>query len=744
MKKINVALVGNPNCGKTTLFNKLTRSFHKVANYPGVTVDIREGSYKYKNQAISFVDLPGIYSLSVHSKEEIIARDYILRERPDFIVNIVDACNLENSLYLTTELMELEVPIILVLNKMDLAEKRGVQIDVEKLSKLLEVTIVETVGAKSIGIEDLLKVITSKREKREKGIFIPFSKEVEESLKDIELLLENDLKKRWKAIKLLENEGDFKPEEAHLKELVLTCRKKIEKKASVEEIISRDRHRYISQLVKDLLKAPVEQKDTFSDKIDRFILNRFLGIPIFLVVIYLVFQLTFSLGAYPTLLLEDVFDKVTVWILKNWQSQSYLRSLLVDGIISGVGSVLAFVPNILLLFIGISLLEESGYMARVAYLMDRIMHKIGLHGRSFLPFIIGFGCTVPAIMSTRILENKRDRLTTILVLPFISCSAKLAVFTLLIPSFFSAKEGGIVLFLLYFIGIFLAIVFIKIFRKTLFKGSNIPFIMDMPSYQVPSMKCILISTWDKAGIYVKKAGTFILAFSIVFWFLSVMPKDSANEKKYEKALTILENSQREKIDKIDMSSKADLLQIFNQQISTMRYVKNFKLDLLKGVKEKSPHTKKELGIVQNEFNQTLNLLKEEKYKNQLEYSFIGRLGRIMQPIFQPLGFDWKIDTALLGALSAKEVFISQLSIIFSVGGESSNVRMLQNKLKANYTPIVGFCILLFMLISAPCIATIAMTKKETSSYKWAFFQIAFFTILAYVVTLIVFQTSRLF
>ena len=735
-KNIKVVLCGNPNCGKTTIFNKLTKSLYKVANYPGVTVDIKEGISEIDGNKIEVIDLPGIYSLSAHSKEEIIARDYILKEKPDLIINIIDSSNLKRSLYLTTELMELEVPIILVCNKKDLASYHGIEIDFEKLSSLLEVKIVETIASKSIGIEDILKIALDvvKNKNDSKGIFIHFSKEIDSCLSEIQNHLENEPRARLRSIKLLEDDKEYKIDDEILNKVVSEQKNKIKDKKSIEEIISLDRHLFLQKLVLSVLKKQYEHKETLSDKLDHFFTHKYFGLPIFLAIIFLIFQFTFFIGSYPTIFLEKFFDKISYFILNIWTAPSLLRSLVVDGIINGVGSVLVFVPNILLLFIAITILEESGYMARAALVMDRIMHKIGLHGRSFLPMIIGFGCTVPAIESTRILENKRDRLTTILVLPLISCSAKLAVFTLLIPAFFSAKNSALILFGLYLIGIVLAIVVIKLFRKTLLKGENIPFIMEMPSYQIPSFKNMFISTWEKAGVYVKKAGSFIMLFSIVFWFLSIYPKDEKAEKTF---LTSFKNLQEKTQRDLEKIAPKEVLEDFFIKSEKQKNIKNYKLDL---VKNKSNILEKKIKEIENSFNHSAAFLKEEKAKDQLEYSLVGSVGKALIPVFSPLGFDWRINTALLGAISAKEVFISQLSIIFATGDDYSNIGVLQNKIKSSYSKLQGFCILLFLLISAPCIATIAMTRKETASFKWAFFQIGYLTILAYVITLFIYQT----
>ena len=755
-KKIKVALAGNPNCGKTTLFNKLTKSRHKTGNYPGVTVELCEGNCLYNDLEISILDLPGIYSLTSHSEEEIITRDYITNKKPDVVINIIDASNIERGLYLTTQLMELQVPIILVCNKIDIAKAHDIKIDFEKLSSFLEVSVVPANLIHAEGIEDLLKQIefVSKKKDLSKGIYLKFSQDIENSIYRLESILGNIPRSRWYGIKLIES--DTKINRENFSEDVLNEAEKqnsnIKNKYGIspEEKIAIERNQILSTFIKNISDVIYKHKHTLSDKIDKIVLNKYLGIPIFFLLMYVIFQFTFSVGVYPSIFLQNFFHKLSFLISHIWESDSLFRSLLVDGIIGGVGSVLSFVPNILLLFIAISFLEESGYMARVAYVMDRVMHKIGLHGRSFMPMIIGLGCTVPAIMSTRILENRRDKITTILVLPLVACSAKLAVFTLLIPAFFSPLNSARIVFLLYFIGIVIAILLIKILRRSLFKGENIQFIMDMPHYQMPSLKNILLSTWEKAGLYVKKAGTFILAISIVLWFLSVFP---INKKAHGLYLESYSSKQKQVVLQLSKISdnilSNDLTNEFNDQAGKQRFIRNYSIDLLNNEKvvskiAKRPDISKKIILLQDKFNEEIKTLKNQKNKEQLYDSFMGKIGRGLEFIFAPLGFDWRINTALIGALSAKEVFISQLGIIFAIGEANDNVSMLQKQLNQSYSTLQGFCILLFMLISAPCIATIAMTKKETGLYKWAFIQLGALTVLAYVLTLIVYQIAKVF
>jgi ferrous iron transport protein B len=747
-EEIKVALIGNPNCGKTTIFNKLTKSRHKVGNYPGVTVEKKEGYSHFEGIKISVIDLPGVYSLTSHVKEEVVARDYILREKPDIVVNIVDASHLDRSLYLTTELMELEVPIVLVCNKIDIAKKHKISIDIEKLSTYLEIEAVETIGKKGIGIKEIFKKIVLIKKKKEfsKGIYLKFSKDVEGYLKEMESFLKEDKNKRFYSIKLLEEDPFIT--KLFPKNILEKAKKIMEKfskkeKISLEEKISFERHEFLEKLFLEVVESKEHLKNTVSDKIDKILTNKFLGIPIFFILMFLVFQFTFTVGAYPTNFLSSLFSKITLLVSSFWKSDTLIHSLIVDGIIGGVGSVLVFLPNILLLFIAISLLEESGYMARAAFVMDRVMHKVGLHGKSFLPMLIGFGCTVPAVMSTRILENKRDRLSVILVLPLICCSAKLAVFTLIIPAFFSPLKSAILLFSLYFTGIFFAVLILKVLRKGIFKGDNMQFIMEMPTYQMPSFKGICSHTFERAFIFLKKAGTIILGFSILLWFLSVFPKSKVIEENFEENFSKYRGEMVEKIGKMDNERTSKMVrERFYKESERKKFIRNYNIDLLKYEeiqREVKPKKRKEIITLQNEFNSKTDILKNEKRKSALYHSYIGRFGKAIEPLFKPLGFDWRIDIALFGALSAKEIFISQLGVIFAVGEESFNGVALQKKLRESYSPLTGLCVLLFILISAPCLATIVMTKRETNSWGLAIFQLIGLTLFAYFIAFLVHQ-----
>jgi len=682
-RKITVALAGNPNSGKTTIFNMLTGARQHVGNYPGVTVEKKEGLCKYAGYEIAVVDLPGTYSLTAYSMEELVARNFIIDEQPDVVVDIIDCSNIERNLYLATQLIEMDVPLVLAFNMSDIAKQKGLVFDIEQLSGLLEANIVPTVGNKGKGKTELLNAIieTAKQEKFERIHKVNYGEEIETELAKIETLITNQQQSaqrynsRWLAVKLLEQDSEI-TEKIHNKEVLETVTTSIEHLRTIfgdepEMIIADRRYGVISGACQETIKSTVESRHSRSDMIDAVVINRILGLPIFLLLMYLVFFLTFKFGEYPMGWLEQFFSWAGATIASFWPagSESWLKSLLVDGVIGGVGGVIVFLPNILLLFLAIALLEDSGYMARAAFIMDNIMHKIGLHGKSFIPMLIGFGCSIPAIMGTRILENRRSRLTTIMVIPLMSCGAKLTIYMLIIPAFFPEQWRGPVLWLIYLIGIVLAIICIKLLRLTIFRGETIPFVMELPPYRMPTLKSVLIHMWQRGWMYLRKAGTIILAISIILWAAGSFPKPS------RESLT--------------------------------------------------------------------GLTAEQAQQAKLQYSVIGRFGRAIEPVLKPLGFDWKIGTALIGATAAKEVFVSQLAIVYAVDSGDESSQTLREKLQANYTALTGFCIMLFCLISTPCIATVVMTRQETNSWGWALFQFFGLTVLAYAVTFAVYQLGSL-
>jgi len=682
-KTITVAVAGNPNSGKTTVFNALTGARQHVGNYPGVTVDKKEGSCRHKGYDIKLVDLPGTYSLTAFSIEEVVARNFIVDEHPDVVVDIIDSSNLERNLYLATQLVEMNVPLVLAFNMSDIALHRGMTFDNDKLSRFFNASIVPIIGKKGKGLDELLDVIieTAENPKPKDEHIVHYGNEVEEELSKIQALLGSDHSllethgPRWLALKLLEQDKEIL-EKGFSQDVIEAVDKSVLHLTKItgdgpEILVADRRYGFISGACEETVKTSVETRHTRSDIADNIILNPVLAFPIFAGLMYGVFKLTFQLGDPLMRIIEGFFGWLSGAITGLWPAgaESALQSLIVDGIIGGVGGVIVFVPNIMLLFLAIAILEDSGYMARAAFIMDRIMHKIGLHGKSFIPMLIGFGCSVPAIMGTRVLENRRSRLTTILVIPLMSCGARLPIYVLLIPAFFAPKWHGLAMWSMYMIGVALAILCAKLLRKTLFKGETLPFVMELPPYRVPTLRGLMIHMWDNSWMYLKKAGTILLGISIILWAATSYPKVSE--------------------------------------------------DKLAGLTEEQAQTA------------------------ELRHSIAGRVGGVMEIVVKPLGFDYRIGTALIGALAAKEVFVAQMGIVFSLGEADESSQTLREKLADNYSPLQGFCIMLFCLISAPCVATLAVCKRETGSWRWALFQFCGLTVLAYVITLVVYQAGSL-
>ncbi|MCE5184599.1 MAG: ferrous iron transport protein B [Planctomycetaceae bacterium] len=681
---IRVALAGNPNSGKTTVFNALTGARHHVANYPGVTVEKKEGTITVGDMHVTIVDLPGTYSLSAYSVEERVARDYLFSEKPDVVVDVLDASNLERHLYLAVQLMEMHVPLILAFNMSDIARSSGLEFDYKQLEILLGARIVPMVASRGEGMQELMQaVIETFGQKAWAGVSVRYGGEVDAELDNIvKVLLEQkeQLPKsypvRWLALKLLEED----PEICQLLNIPRIIEQAVLSRMHLRKVfgdspdilVADRRYGFISGACQEAVKHTFHLRHDFSDLADKLLMHRYLGLPIFAAMMFLVFYLTFAAAAWPMRGLEFLFAKLGCAVAQAWPEHWLLplKSLIVDGVVSGVGGVVIFLPNILLLFLSIAILEDTGYMARAAFLMDRIMHKIGLHGKSFIPMLIGFGCSVPAIMATRILENRRNRLATIMVMPLISCGARITIYALLIPAFFAPALRGPMMFLIYIIGIVLAIICIKLLRLTVFKGETIPFVMELPPYRLPTLKGLSIHMWQRAWMYLQKAGTVILMLSIILWALISYPVLPDNEQ--------------------------------------------------------------------------MALTDAQRQSAALQYSVAGRIGRAMEPLIKPLGFDWKIGTALIGAGAAKEVFVSQLSIVYAVGGESDeNLQVLREKLRQDYSPLQGFCIMLFCLITAPCLATVVITRRESGAWKWALLQYGGLTLMAYVITLLVYQAGRL-
>jgi ferrous iron transport protein B len=728
-RQIVVALAGNPNSGKTTIFNQLTGARQHVGNYPGVTVERKEGLRRHGDREIRIVDLPGTYSLTAYSEEELIARNFIIEEKPDVVVHVIDASNLERNLYLTVQLMELGVPLVMALNMSDVAKSKGYRFDLKKLSHRFGAEIVETVGHKGRGIQELLDAISStaeakRRPGKEKGKpaagslsargsirgpppksgGVRYGEEVEKQIAVVQSLIERDdgirgsYDARWLAVKLLENDGYLLERigSVQIRNQVSRSADLIEKATgqSAETVIAAARYELIFTICQEAVHSQGQPRQSLSDRIDAVVTSRALGIPLFLVLMYLVFQLTFTLGDPPMGWIEEAFARLGESVSSWWPegSESPLKSLLVDGVIGGVGGVIVFLPNILLLFLAIAILEDSGYMARAAFIMDRLMSKIGLHGKSFIPMLIGFGCSVPAIMATRTLENRRDRLATMLVVPLMSCGARLPIYALIIPAFFPRAWHAPMLWVIYTTGILLAVLSARLLRSTLLRGASVPFVMELPPYRMPTLRGVLIHMWERGWVYLKKAGTIILGISILLWAATSFPSLPEEESA-----------------RFEMS---------RSQIQQAELTEEMRAEILASIDN-------------------------EEAEAKLRHSFAGRFGRALEPVLQLMGFDWKIGTALVGAFAAKEVFVAQMGIVYSVGEADEESESLREKLRSSYSPLVGFCIMLFCLISAPCMATIAITRRESNSWRWALFQLGGLSVMAFVITATVFQIGRL-
>ncbi len=707
-RQLTVALAGNPNAGKTTIFNALTGGRQHVGNYPGVTVEKKEGSCRVGQTHLRIVDLPGTYSLTAYSAEELVARNFLIHDRPDVVIDVLDASNLERNLYLAVQIMELGAPLVLALNMSDVAEQRGIRFDLGLLSDLLGVPIMPTIGHKGLGKADLLAkaVEVAERQDRPAPRRIDYGPEMEAEIGKLQQRIDqagqtpDGAGSRWLALKLLEGDENVRERIADTS-IVAAAEQAAERLDSLlgdtpEALIADRRYGFIAGACQEAVRSTVESRRSTSDRIDMVVTSRVLGLPIFLALMYGVFHLTFTLGDPAMGWIEAGFGWLSGAVGGLWPegSESLLRSLLVDGVIGGVGGVLVFLPNIVLLFLAIALLEDTGYMARAAFLMDRLMHKIGLHGKSFVPMLIGFGCSVPAIMATRTLESSRDRLTTMMVIPLMSCGARLPIYALIIPAFFPRAWHAPMLWIIYLIGIILAVLLAKLLKSTILRGEAPPFVMELPPYRAPTLRSVGLHMWNRCGAYLKKAGTVILAISIVLWAMQQWP---------------------------------DLPQDREAAFAAQR-------GLVLARTQLPPEAKDEL----------IAEIDQAEAQAALEASLMGRIGRGIEPILRPCGFDWKISTAMIGAFAAKEVFVAQMGIVYSLGEEQDEEsEPLRARLQAAYTPLQGFCIMLFCLISAPCMATIAITRRESNSWKWAMFQLAGLTVLAWVITATVYQVGRL-
>ena len=708
-RDIKIAIAGNPNSGKTSLFNQLVGARQHVGNWPGVTVEKKEGDLKHEGHSLQFVDLPGTYSLTAYSQEELIARDYLIENKPDVVLNVLDATNLERGLYFTIQLLEMECPLIVVLNMWDEVEAQEIKIDITLLENLLGVPVVTTSAVKKRGLDQVLASVVSV------AISPPtfniskltYQEDLEEEIAQVSSVILKDkdliahLPVRWLAIKLIEQDQQIY-KLIHERSIWMELSSVLEKSRkhlhthfdqSLESIVSESRYAFIHGAIKEVAEDPPHRQKTLTDYLDTVLMHKLAGLPIFIFLLWSVFQLTFKLGEVPMAWIEWFFQFLGGFVARV-MPDSTLTSLIVDGVISGVGGVLVFLPNILILFWAISFLEDTGYMARAAFLMDKIMHRFGLHGRSFIPMIMGFGCSVPAFMATRTLKNKADQITTMLVTPFMSCGAKLPVYVLLIGTFFANHSQGNILFGIYLFGVLLALASAAVLKKYIFLGLSEPFVMELPPYRLPTLRNTVLHMWEKARMYIKKAATLILIASIAIWFFSNYPADH------------------------------DLAEQHQLQISEIRLDKTL-----------------------NTLQQTdrIKLLDNQVAAQQLKYSIAGKMGSIIEPVIRPLGFDWKIGIALVSGFAAKEVIVSTLGTIYRVGSIEEETQSLQVALKndPHMNPLVALTLMFFTLLYVPCIAATAVFHKEVKEWKWTVFYILFTTGMGYLVAFLVYQGGRL-
>ena len=707
--EIVIALAGNPNSGKTTLFNLLTGSRQRVGNYPGITVEKREGFLEYKGEKIHVIDLPGTYSLTAYSQEELVARNFLVEERPNLVVQVVDATNLERHLYLTVQLLELGAPVVLALNMMDEVPKRGLSINSKKLSELLDVPVVEMVAREGKGKEELLDVVVTYGKHRREGfkpLNISYGSDLDEAIKEMEDIIRrnNFLKKyppRWVALKYLEEDQEIKSKGKNENPSVALQLEKISSELSKhcektlntypEAIIADFRYGFISSVLKqDVLKRFGDQdRIDISEKIDKVLTHKLLGPVIMLFVLYSMFYITFKLGEVPLEMMNLFFD----WLGDLFSSilpPGVLRSLIVSGIIGGVGGVLSFFPLILIMFFCLSFLEDSGYMARIAYMLDRILRTFGLHGSSVMPFIISGGipggCAVPGILAARTLRSPKEKIATLLTAPFMSCGAKVPVFLVIAGAFFP-KHPERVLFWITIVGWISALFVARVLRSTVIRGEPTPFVMELPPYRMPTLQGMIIHSWERGWQYIKKAGTVILLISIIMWAFMNYPKPP----------------------------KQVVVQLDKE------------IERLSSIKEK------DLSVL----NQ-LRLLKKQKEELYVKYSIAGRVGSFLEPISRLAGFDWKLNVALLGGITAKEVIVSTLGTVYSLQEDEENISLSQKIASdPDWNVLKSISFIVFVLLYSPCLVSIITIAKE-ASWRWAIFSLFFNTAFAFCLSVLIF------
>lgn len=705
---LKIALTGNPNSGKTSLFNRLTGATQKVGNWGGVTVELKEGTARIGKDQVTIIDLPGTYSLCTCSMDEQVARNFIVDEKPDVVVDVIDATNLERHLYLAVQLLELGVRPVLALNMWDEVKSKGLDIDINLLSKLLGLTIVPTNARSGEGVHELLAAaVRQGGEKR--GVSTDFAVRLPDELETAVVQLKAEIDKsaeikynpRWLALQLFEQDRQI---ESMVKELpqgnqLLVLRDNLIQSLSKklgdlpETFIAESRYGFITGAVKETVKQTRPNRVEISDQIDTVLTHRFWAYPIFILFMWLLFQATFKLGEYPMQWIESLFGWLQS-IASTSLPEGVLRDLISDGIIAGVGGVIVFLPNILILFLGISIMEDTGYMARAAFITDKLMHRIGLHGKSFIPMIMGLGCSVPAIMAARTLESKKDRIKTILLTPLVSCSARLPVFVLFAGALFPQHAANVVFLFQVVFGFGAFILMGFVFKHTLFqKEEDYPFVMELPPYRMPTFQSILIHMWQKAEHYMKKMGGVVLVFSVILWWMSAYPKAPEIESQ------------------------------FDQRIETARLVHN---------------------VSDDERNEQIKKLASQKHAAVMEQTYIGRIGRFIEPVVKPFGSDWRGAVSLVTGFVAKEVVVGSMGVLYAVGDEvDEQSDGLREVIQEHFTPLSAFSFMLFVLLYIPCVVALITVIRELKNWKWSLFSVGYQLLLAWTAATLVYQVGKL-
>lgn len=730
-KNIHIALVGNPNAGKTTLFNFASGSKEHVGNYSGVTVDSKLAKVQQNGYNFDVVDLPGTYSLTAYTSEELYVRQYITEELPDVVINVVDASNLERNLYLTTQLIDMDVKVILALNMYDELEKNGARFDFKALGKMLGVPIIPTVSSKGKGIKELFDKAIDVYEGKDpivRHIHINYGPIIEKSISRLQEHIREDrnlttiTSPRFLSIKLLENDEralDYIESCSTSDSIHSTLKQEISTIESAynevcETVITDAKYGFIDGALKETYTENPIKRRRKTAIIDTFLTHKLFGFPLFFFFMFMTFYATFNLGEYPMIWIELGISYLGEFV-QTIMPDGPLKDLIVDGIIGGVGGVIIFLPNILILFFFISFMEDTGYMARTAFIMDKLMHKIGLHGKSFIPLVMGFGCNVPALMATRTLENRNDRILTMLITPFMSCSARLPVYILIIGTFFP-QNSSLVLFGIYLLGILLAIIFAKVFKASFFRSKEAPFVMELPPYRIPTLKSTLVHMWSKGGEYLKKMGGIILVASVIIWALGYFPLDVDYSKDYE---NLLAKNEAQLYTDLDAANSIEQVKL------------------------------------REDYEIAAASIMNEKLEEKQELSYIGQIGNFIAPVFHPMGFDWKMTVSILTGIAAKEVVVSTMGVLYKNGeGSDENSEGLRNNLREQkfagsyrngekvFDNASALAFLIFILIYFPCIAVVVTITKE-SNWKWAAFVVTYTTGLAWIVSFIGYQIVNL-